>query len=514
MPVASVARRAVQIANTVHIADVVPEAVSRAAAHPAISAAVAATSSAMLRAHPEAEDKDENVSEAGEEWLAADYWMMAGYFACFLLAVAIIITSCWVFVWSNSFPDRTRRYAAVLGIESQHLMKSTSMDLEEKVKGDWQSRIMQSGEMQILKNWFNILLVVMPLGWCSYWFHWGDTTTFLLNLVAILPLANLMGEGTEELSCHTGQTIGGLLNATFGNAVELIVVIQSLRQGLVDVTKGTLLGSILANELLVLGMALFFGGLFEKDNVWRIAKNRQQNFSPVGAMVQAQLLIFSSFVICMPTMFNQSTHVTSDHVLHISRMGSIFVLLGYVIFLTFQLYTHQELISGANVDEEEEEEARIGWISASILLLVATILVAISSECLVHALEGFTKDVGFSETFVGVILLPIVGNACEHSTAVIVAMKDKLTLAIGIALGSSIQISLLVIPVAVLVGWGLDVDMDLNFKRVNSWALILSSLLIICVLVTGKSNWLNGFLLLSAYGVLAILYFFTPDGHV
>mmetsp|Transcript_5865 Transcript_5865/g.17352 ORF Transcript_5865/g.17352 Transcript_5865/m.17352 type:complete len:455 (-) Transcript_5865:86-1450(-) len=378
--------------------------------------------------------------------------------------------------------------------------------------GRMQNSIRPSNGMQaILLKRINILLIFIPLGWTAHWCHWQDTVTFLLNIIAVLPLASIMGVATEEIACHTGQLIGGLLNATFGNAVELIVVVQSLREGLLIVTKGTLLGSILANELLVLGMALFFGGLFERDNIGKLASNKQQSFSQGAAMVQAQLLIFAAIIFCMPSMFTKAYMIRPEHVLAFSRAGSVCSLVGYAVFLIFQLFTHREMLAGTEVEEEEAEEASIS-VSAGVALLVgATLTVAVTSEFMVHAIQGFTDECGFSQTFVGVVLLPIIGNACEHSTAVVVALKDKVTLSISIALGSTIQIALFVTPFAVICGWILDKPMDLNFHRVNSWGLLLSALLVITVLTTGKSNWLNGFVLIITYLVLAGMYFLSPD---
>merc|ERR1719160_431147 len=219
----------------------------------------------------------------------------------------------------------------------------------------------------------------------SHFMHWSDTWSFLLNLIAMLPLANIMGVATEELAIHTGQTLGGLLNATFGNAVELIVVIQSLRKGLLIITKGTLLGSILANMLLVLGMAFFFGGLFGADD-GKLQKNKEQSYTAKTAMVQAQLLLFCSFTIAMPSMFAEAHNVTADHVVWISRAASFFVLMTYCVFLFFQLYTHAQSFS-ADGEQLEDEEAQIGVASAMGLLVGATCLVAVSSEFLVHAIE-------------------------------------------------------------------------------------------------------------------------------
>jgi len=371
----------------------------------------------------------------------------------------------------------------------------------------------EHGLQSLLFTKMNLMLIFVPLGFMAHFLHWGSTAVFVLNMFAMLPLAGLMGVATEELACHTGQTIGGLLNATFGNAVELIFVVQSLRSGLVMVTKGTLLGSILANELLVLGMALFFGGLFDKET-GGLCFNKQQTFSFTSAMIQAQMLIFSSFIIVMPSMFEKSYNIEKEHVLHLSRMGSVFALIGYCVFMVFQLYTHADLLRASESigeEDEDEEHASVSVPVAAGLLTVATLLVAICSEFLVHGIDGFAHAMGFSQTFIGVILLPIIGNACEHSTAVIVAMKDKVTLSIGIAIGSTIQVSLFVVPFAVIVGWMLDEPMDLNFHRVNSWALILSALLVVSVLVVGKSTWMNGFVLMSAYGILSFLYFLSPD---
>jgi len=462
-------------------------------------------------AHPEHEE----VSEVGEEVVHED---QAGLFvfACmfFIPFIAVVLI---VGAWAISrvdVHDKKEQVGKLLkkisrgGVGAEEAavdLPSHSMTREEL-----HEEMHESGLKSLLFTKMNIMLLFVPLGFLAHWLHWNPTTTFVINMLAMLPLAGLMGVATEELACHTGQSIGGLLNATFGNAVELIFVVQSLRSGLVAVTKGTLLGSILANELLVLGMALFFGGIFDKDT-GRIVLNKQQSFSFPSAMIQSQMLIFSSFMLCMPSMFEKSYHIEKMHVLHLSRMGSVFAMFGYGIFMFFQLYTHADMLRASEGDEEEEEVACISVPVAVGLLTVSTLLVAIVSEFLVHGIDGFAHEMGFSQTFIGVVVLPIIGNACEHSTAVLVALKDKVTLSIGIAIGSTIQVSLFVVPFAVIVGWMLDQPMDLDFHRVNAWALILSSLLVMSVLVVGKSTWMNGFVLITAYFVLAFLYFLSPD---
>lgn len=479
MPIQGVIHRALRFVG--------PDDVDKTGAHP--------------MAPPEAR-QDEDMSDAGREVAEADPYHMIIYFAVFVGMVVTVCCCCGI----HAYRERRKRDETVQRLASKRVVAGVSA-IEKPPEGHEEEE--EDGLQEILTNQFNVFLIFLPLGWASHLFHWGPIPTFLLNLLAMLPLANLMGMATEELACHTGQTIGGLLNATFGNMVELIVVVQSLREGLIAVTKGTLLGSVLANMLLVLGMSFFFGGLWGNSggvtDFSQIAKNRIQTFNGPQAMIQAQLLLFSSFIISTPAFFQRAYKIQPAHTLQFSRVGSIFALFGYIIFMIFQLYTHKPL----SVDEEEAPT--ISAKTATGLLVIATVLVAVTSEFLVHATEGFTHAMGFSQTFVGVVLIPIIGNACEHSTAVIVALKDKLDLSIGIALGSTIQIALLVTPFAVLVGWGLDQPMDLNFHRVNSWALLLSSLLVVCVLVTGTSNWLNGFVLITSYCVLAILYFLSPD---
>jgi len=483
---------------------------------------------------------DEELSPVAEVALDSGMATMFLVALCTVAAFALLLAGCLLNSYYSKSP-RLKRFSTFLGGSVGGEETSTAHE--------------GAGLSDILLQPMNIMIILMPLAWIAKSQHWGDTTVFLLSLGSMLPLASLMGEFTEDLAAHTGPTVGGLLNATFGNAVEMILVVQSLREGLIQVTKGTLLGSILANELLVLGMAFLFGGLF-RDGAFS-PNHRQQTFASQGAMVQAQLLLFSAFGIAMPTMFSKAQHVSPQHSLATARIGSIFTLIGYLIFLAFQLFTHDKLMLGDDSEDkvaklmkqhkelqrtvkalegeiqsenlsaqppamkehslqesEEEEEPRVSAALATFMLFVATMLVCFTSECLVHAIEGFTAECGFSKTFVGVVLLPIAGNACEHATAIIVAMKDKVTLSIGIALGSTIQVSLLVVPFSVLVGWLLDQPMDLYFQRVNSWALVLSALLVICVLVTGKSNWMNGAVLIAAYCVLATLYFFSPDSSL
>jgi len=368
--------------------------------------------------------------------------------------------------------------------------------------------------MHILLDPISVLLVFWPLGFCAHFFVWGDTAGFWLNFLAMIPLAKILGDFTEELaSALKNDTVGGLLNATFGNAVEMILTVQTLRVGEVNVVKGTLLGSILSNLLLVLGMSFFFGGIRNPDGGWMI-KGKQQFFSVYAALTNFTMLFLASCAFALPTVFF-STHSfhenNSDLTLGISRWCSIYILLAYLAFLLFQLYTHVEIFRGPQDEDEDEDEASLSPYVASFLLFLATVFVSLSSEWLVASIDGLVEEWHMGKSFVGVILLPIVGNACEHAGAVRMAMVEKVDITLGIAVGSSTQIALFVVPFAVLAGWVIDQPMDLNFGQMNTTVMFFSVLIAFSICTDGSSNWLEGFMLMIAYATVATLYFFAPN---
>lgn len=359
------------------------------------------------------------------------------------------------------------------------------------------------GLASIFCRWISLLLVFVPLGIASHWLHWGSAASFCCNFAAIVPLAAILGAATESLAVHTGQMVGGLLNATFGNAVEMIVTISAVKAGLVSVVQGSLLGSILSNLLLVLGMAFFAAGI----------KTKESRFNSAGASANMSCLCLGSLALALPTIYNHIPHTAAEDVLMISRISSIVIGAVYVMFLIFQLHTHAELFGGSAGEEEEEEPPLTVWSSAC-LLLVATITVAVCSEYLVDSIEGVTEEYGLPKAFIGVILLPIVGNAAEHVTAVTVATKGKMDLALGVAIGSSTQIALFVVPFAVIVGWIVDVPMSLDFRSFDSTVLLLSVILASGMLQDGSSNWLEGAMLMATYLLIAIICWYIPEeGH-
>eukprot|EP00931_Biecheleriopsis_adriatica_P048531 TRINITY_DN28039_c0_g1_i1.p1 TRINITY_DN28039_c0_g1~~TRINITY_DN28039_c0_g1_i1.p1 ORF type:complete len:484 (+),score=80.74 TRINITY_DN28039_c0_g1_i1:145-1452(+) len=357
-----------------------------------------------------------------------------------------------------------------------------------------------AGLANLLCQPMNILIVFVPLGIYSHLAEWSCAARFSCNFIAIVPLAAILGGSTECLAAHTGQMIGGLLNATFGNAVEMIVTVNAIRSGLVDVVQGSLLGSILSNLLLVLGMAFLAAGFFFKE----------LRFSASGASANMTCLTLGSIALALPTIYNCMEGTSQEDVLSISRISSAVIACVYVLFLIFQLGTHADLFSSG---EEEEEEASMSALTSVICLLAATCCVAACSEFLVDSIEGVTEEYGLPGAFIGVILLPIVGNAAEHATAVTVAAKGKMDLALGVAVGSSTQIALLVVPFSVIVGWFFDVPMSLDFRIFDTTVMVLSVFITGSALQDGASNWLEGAILIAIYVLIAIICWFIPETH-
>ena len=373
------------------------------------------------------------------------------------------------------------------------------------------------------KGIVSALLLVGPVALWSVYQEWSATYVFWLNFLVMIPLASILGDFTEEVALHTNQTIGGLINATFGNAVEVVLAIQALMANEIRVVQSSMLGSIFSNLLLVLGGCFFFGGL----------KYKEQSFNTTAATANMALLALSGIALVLPTPFASYYDLHDEHVLFISRLAAIFLLFMYLQLLVFQLKTHADLFEDTNNDqndggemnaddikdnadrvaqeEEEEEEVELAsipfWMACA-GLLGTTLGVTYFSEMLVDSIDGFVQDSGISRTFVGLILLPIVGNAVEHVTAITVARKDKMDLAMGVAVGSCTQISLFVVPLTVLVGWVTDRDMTLNFPHFEIILFVLSVFTVSVVLSSPKCNWLEGSLLMTTYLLIAVGFWF------
>ena len=325
---------------------------------------------------------------------------------------------------------------------------------------------------------------------------------FLAASLAILPLAGWMGRATEQLAERMGEGVGGLLNATFGNAAELIIALAALRAGLHDVVKASIIGSIVGNILLVLGAAMLAGGL----------RHREQHYNPAGARSQATMLTLAAIALVLPAAFQIAAGSTPEGLGRLSVSISIVLLLVYLLFLIFTLVTHSSLFAGSHAPEEGEGHAAPWPVSRSALVLVAaTGAVAWISEILVGAIEPTAHELGLSNVFVGVFVVAILGNAAEHATAITVALKNRMDLSLSIAIGSSVQVALFVAPLLVVVSLFLGpMPMDLAFPAGLVLIVLLSVLITSQVAGDGRSDWLKGLQLLAVYLVLGLTYFFLP----
>ncbi|TEY36330.1 hypothetical protein BOTCAL_0558g00080 [Botryotinia calthae] len=404
----------------------------------------------------------------------------------------------------------------------------------------------------VFNSWINILLIAAPVGIAlNYAGGVNGIVIFVVNFIAIIPLAAMLGFATEEISLHVGESLGGLLNASFGNAVEMIVAIIALAKGEVLIVQTSLVGSILSNLLLVMGMCFFFGGL----------RREEQFFNQTVAQTAASLLALAIASVIVPTAFDLWSDTTDAPIAAISRGTSVILLVVYVGYLYFQLHTHStmfneesrkvpmkprknalpqgaivkslvkaggigagpgraniierppndELINPNAGDEEEGEGAQLHILVAWATLAICTAIIGLCAEFMVDSISAVTAGGAISEEFVGLILLPIVGNAAEHATAVTVACKDKMDLAIGVAVGSSIQVALFLIPLLVVIGWIMGNDaMNLSFDGFQVAVLFVAILLVNYLIGDGKSHWLEGMLLQCLYIIIAVCAWYYP----
>jgi Ca2+:H+ antiporter len=365
--------------------------------------------------------------------------------------------------------------------------------------------------MLTLKNILSVLLLFIPVSIAGHFLGWSEPIIFITSALAIVPLAAWMGTATEEIAVVMGPALGGLLNATFGNATELIIALVALKAGLMDVVKASITGSIIGNLLLVMGFSMLLGGL----------KYKEQTFQPIVARVNASSMNLAVIALLLPTAVDYtSTGIGADVIQKLSIAVSIVLIGVYGLTLLFSMKTHtylydadfemdsQELAEANLCGEGDEEKVNLPlWIS---VLLGCTLLVAVESEFLVSTLEVATKELGLTALFTGVILVPIIGNAAEHATAVTVAMKDKMDLSVSVALGSSLQIALFVAPILVLAGYVMGQPMNLNFNPFELVAVGVAVLIANSISSDGRSNWLEGALLLAAYLVLSLAFYYHP----
>lgn len=353
----------------------------------------------------------------------------------------------------------------------------------------------------ICLNVFFFILTVfgVPLSIIGSLVHWPPILMFALDCLTIIGLASFMGRATESLAIIAGPSIGGLLNATFGNAVELIISIFSLKAGLVNVVMASITGSIIGNLLLVAGLSFFIGGL----------KYKRQRFNVYEARHNAGLLVFSIVVsFVFPLVF--STRLNGGELKALSTAIAVIMILIYLSALFFRLVTHRGVYIGKEekaLAEQDHEKPEWSAKLAILILFAATLFVAYISENLVHTFEPVAKTFGWSELFIGVIIVAIVGNAAEHASAVLMAYKNRMSVTVEIAIGSTLQVAMFVAPILVLLSWGFSTFMPLVFTIPELVAMVLSAVLITSLTTDGDTNWFEGTILLAAYFIMGFGFF-------
>lgn len=352
------------------------------------------------------------------------------------------------------------------------------------------------------KNPLSILLLAAPIALLADGLHWTPVVTFALSALTIIPLAGYIGQATENLAQYTGPRLGGLLNATLGNAAELIITIVAIRQGLLALVKASITGSILGNLLLVLGMAILAGGV----------KHGTQRFDRRQAGNNAILLVLTVLILLIPSLLSHEIgHLEPPD----PRVEALSLGVAVVMIVLYGLGLLYSLKDGGPLTPEGEFpiEAAHAWPlrTALVVLSLATVGVAFFSELLVGAVEPVVKSLGISEFFIGLIFIPIIGNVAEHLVAVQMALKNHMTLSVEIAVASSLQIALFVAPVLVFISLLFGHPLTLVFDLFELLALIAGVLIAALVSADGESNWLEGAELLAVYLILALAFFLLPS---
>lgn len=349
----------------------------------------------------------------------------------------------------------------------------------------------------MLNKIFLGFLLFVPITLAAYYLHVSPLIVFFLSGVAIIPLAKFIGEATEEVATHTGPALGGFLSATFGNATELIIGIFAIRAGLIEVVKASITGSIIGNLLLVLGMAIFLGGL----------KHKAQLVNRTAIMASASTLLLSVIALIIPAIFLQiAPEVSSGVIENLSVVVALLMMFSYGASLFFMLKTHKHLYA----EEVGNFETKWSLRKSTSILLIATLAVAWMSEILVGSIEPVVEAFGWTELFIGVIFVAIVGNAAEHTSAITMAIKNKMDLAAQISIGSATQIVMFVMPALILVSLFFPTQMSLVFNMFELIVIVLSVMIANLIVEDGETNWFEGLQLILAYVIIGVAFFLHP----
>ncbi|XP_021969447.1 vacuolar cation/proton exchanger 3 isoform X1 [Helianthus annuus] len=402
-------------------------------------------------------------------------------------------------------------------MSSSSLRKKSDMPIISKLHSSILRVLLSSIHEVIFGTTLSLLLLAVPAAVAAHYFRLPQPWVFAMSLVGLIPLAERVSFLTEQISFYTGATVGGLLNATCGNATELIIAIFALLQNKIDVVKYSLLGSILSNLLLVLGSSLLCGGL---ANI-----STDQTFDRKQSDVNISLLLLALLCNIMPLLYKYAAandqnpaadaSNTAKAILYLSRACSVVLLFAYFAYLAFQLWTHNDIFESqeeeeeADLDTSQDESPVIGLWGAIVWLTGMTAFIALLSEYLVDTIEAASTSWGMPLSFISIILLPIVGNAAEHAGAIIFSLKNKLDITLGVALGSATQIAVFVVPLSVIVAWIINVDMDLDFRLIETGSLFLGILVTAITLHDGTSHYLKGLVLLLCYIVIGATFLIT-----
>lgn len=346
-------------------------------------------------------------------------------------------------------------------------------------------------------KYLKYLFVFIPISIVLEMLHMQPLWIFITACLSIVPLAGLMGEATEEIAIYSGPKVGGLLNATFGNATELIIAIFALRAGLFEVVKASIAGAVIGNILLVLGASMLVGGM----------KFKIQTFNKRAVGTSSSMLLFAVIGLSIPAVF---THTVKPELLNTQYEGlsvavAIIMFSIYILSIFFSFFTHKDVLG---TDHQEAAEGKWSFKKALGILLLSTVFIALESEFLVGSIEAVTSTFGLSELFVGIIIIAIIGNAAEHSTAIIMAAKNKMDIAVEIAIGSSLQIILFVAPVLIFISLFFT-PMSIIFNEFELFAMFFAAIIANQISSDGESNWLEGIQLIAVYLIIAIAFFFV-----
>ena len=351
-----------------------------------------------------------------------------------------------------------------------------------------------------------VLLIFAPIAAGLEFVQADHLVLFVVSAIALVPLAKLIGDSTEHLSTQYGPTAGSLLNVTFGNAAEIIIAVTAISAGLLDLVKASITGAIIGNILLILGLSIIAGGF----------RYKEQSFSRENIGVQSSMLFLAIIGLAVPTILATTILSTSENQGQVQLMSdalAIILLIVYILGIVFTFITHKHLFTPPETAEGMQESHGAHWSKKKSFLFLAASMagVIVVSEILVASVETTGKELGFGQLFVGAVIVGIVGNAAEHSSAILLSLKGKIELSIGIAAGSGTQIALFVVPILVFAGIAMGQPFTLVFTLLELATIFLAAIILNLIVHDGRSNWFEGVMLTAVYIIIAIAFFFVAD---